>query len=189
MEDRTGRLQLAGTTELHTLPDVRTTFQLFAAHLRRVDAPWAYPAHAHAMFELNVVTLGAQRFTIESRVYEQRPGDIVIVRPGERHAATTPDGGAMAYFCLHFQADDPTLRRLLLSLDRGLYARGSALERRIGPSVARLIELATEGGDGTETAVRMRALSAVYALLAALFEGGPPAREAGDAVGGASEPS
>ncbi len=173
MEDRSGRMRLAGTKELHILPDVRTTFQLFAPHLRRVDASWSYPAHAHAMFELNVVMEGAQRIEIDGRPFVQRPGDIAIVRPGERHAAMAEPDGPMAYFCLHFQADDPLLRGALRALDRGVYPRGSALERRIGPALARLVELALGDGDEQSAAARMRTLSAVYALLAALSEETP----------------
>ncbi|HZG78245.1 MAG TPA: AraC family transcriptional regulator [Paenibacillus sp.] len=173
MEDRTGRMRLAGTKELHILPDVRTTFQLFAPHLRRVDAPWAYPPHTHAMFELNVVTEGVQRFDIGGDSFAQRPGDIAIVRPGERHSAAAE--GTMAYFCLHFQADDPLLRGAMRALDRGLYPQGSDVERRIGPAVARLIELARGDGDETSASARMRTLSAVYGLLAALAEETPQA--------------
>ncbi|WP_158299268.1 AraC family transcriptional regulator [Paenibacillus antri] len=180
MEDLDGRMRLHGTKEVHVLPDVRTTFQLFAAHLRRVDAPWSYPPHAHAMFELNVVTEGVQRFAIESKTLEQRPGDIAIVRPGERHAATADDGKTMAYFCLHFQADDPLLRRSLHALDRGLYPQGSEVERRIGPAISRLIELATADADAESAALRMRTLSAVYALLAALAEEPQPHRRSAD---------
>ncbi len=172
MEDRTGRMRLAGTKELHILPDVRTTFQLFAPHLRRVDAPWSYPPHSHAMFELNIVTEGVQRFDIGGESFAQRPGDIVLVRPGERHAASATDG-AMAYFCFHFQADDPLLRGALRALDRGLYPEGSDVERRIGPAVGRLIELALGEGDEASASARMRTLSAVYALLAALAEETP----------------
>ncbi|MCI3919144.1 AraC family transcriptional regulator [Paenibacillus sp. TRM 82003] len=189
MRDRTGQMVLAGTKELHILPDVQTTFQLFAAHLRRVETPWSYPTHAHAMYELNVVTAGVQRFTVESRVFAQRPGDIVLVRPGERHSSVA-DGGAggsdrsgdgsgdeansgseMAYFCFHFQADDPLLRRVLYTLDNVLYRQGSPLERRIGPAVKRLMDLATGTDDADSAAVRMKTLSAVYELLAALAEG------------------
>lgn len=177
MEDRAGRMVLAGTTELHILPDVRTTFQLFAAHLRRVETPWTYPTHAHAMYELNVVTDGMQRFSVESRVFDQRPGDIVLVRPGERHASVADEGAEMAYFCLHFQADDPLLRRVLYTFDGVLYRRGSALERRIGPAIRRLMDLAVDSDDADSAAVRMRTLSAVYGLLAALAEGSSSATE------------
>jgi AraC family transcriptional activator of pobA len=170
LEDRSGQLGLKGTTELHILPDVQTTFQLFAAHLRRVETPWSYPAHTHALFELNVVTEGKQLFTIESDTFEQTPGDIVIVRPGERHRSVADDSPSMGYFCLHFQVDDPMLRRLLLALDRGSYRKGSVLEERIGPAVQRLMELATASTNDESPAVRMLTLSAVYGLLAALSE-------------------
>ncbi|WP_127531567.1 helix-turn-helix domain-containing protein [Paenibacillus kobensis] len=172
MEDTSGRMLLTGTKELHILPDVQTTFQLFAAHLRRVETPWSYPSHTHSLFELNVVTEGMQRFTREGTVYEQCPGDIFLVRPGEHHECVADGHGTMSYFCMHFLVDDPVLRRTLLALDRGLYSEGSPLECRIGPAVARLIELAT--GTKAETASdRMKTLSAVYGLLAALSETSP----------------
>ncbi|CAM3722800.1 AraC family transcriptional regulator [Cohnella lubricantis] len=172
MEDTTGQMLLQGTKELHILPDIRTTFQLFAAHLRRVQTPWSYPSHTHAMFELNVVTEGMQRFTREGAVYEQQPGDIFLVRPAELHECVSDGQGTMSYFCMHFLVDDPVLRRTLLALDRGLYPAGSPLELRIGPAVSRLIELATV--TKAETAAdRMKALSTVYSLLAALSEAAP----------------
>jgi len=179
--DRTGALQLKGTVELHVLPDVQTTFQLFAAHQRRVETPWAYPIHAHAMFEVNVVTSGMQRFSIEGATFEQRAGDIVLVRPGERHSSVADADGEMAYFCLHFQADDPVLRRRLLAFDRGMYPSDSALSERIGPPLRRLMELATtaSAGDAEMAPLRMQTLSATYALLAALAEHPPTEDRAG----------
>lgn len=99
-------------------PDLQAAFHIYAAHWRKVNAEWQYPVHTHPMFEINVVLQGDQQMTVGSRSFLQSGGDILFIRPGVPHASLGTDSSAeMTYFCLHFDIDDLTLRRALLTMD------------------------------------------------------------------------
>ncbi|MGV2794787.1 cupin domain-containing protein, partial [Clostridium perfringens] len=67
------------------LPDMDSTFQLFAAHLRTVTPDWSYPRHSHPMFEVNLLLAGRQEMTVNGQRYVQEPGDVMLLRPEEIH--------------------------------------------------------------------------------------------------------
>lgn len=166
------------------MPDVEFSFRLYAVHRRRVRAAWRYPEHEHEMFEINVVTDGAQRMKVAGREWLQRKGDVLWLLPGVRHESLgAAEGAEMEYFCLHFAVDDLPLRKRLNGLTRVLYARGSPLERCLRPSVERfLAAIAPEEGaaggreNGVAAAasqaadVRQTALEAAFGLFAALHD-------------------
>lgn len=99
-------------------PDIQAAFHIFAAHWRKVNAEWQYPIHTHPMFEINVVLQGEQHMTVGNKTYVQQNGDIVFIRPGVEHSSLgSKSSHDMTYYCLHFDIDDLTLRRALLTID------------------------------------------------------------------------
>lgn len=99
-------------------PDVQAAFHIFAAHWRKVNANWQYPVHTHPMFEINVVLQGEQHMTVGNKTYVQQSGDIIFIRPGVEHSSLgSKSSHDMTYYCLHFDIDDLTLRRALLTVD------------------------------------------------------------------------
>lgn len=163
------------------LPDMDSTFRIFAAHLRRVRTDWSYPLHTHPLFEVNLVLSGTQEMTVDGKSYTQREGDIMLLRPGMQHGSRAADGGAegsriggtreadMTYYCLHFDVDDPGLRELLFRHANPFHAAEGRLSAAIRPTLDKLIGLSaadTAFGAGH----RMRVLAAVFELLAGLAE-------------------
>lgn len=99
-------------------PDIQAAFHIFAAHWRKVNPDWQYPVHTHPMFEINVVLSGEQHMSVSNKSYKQQSGDILFIRPGVEHSSLGSNlGRDMTYYCLHFDIDDLTLRRALLTLD------------------------------------------------------------------------
>lgn len=99
-------------------PDIQAAFHIFAAHWRKVNPDWQYPVHTHPMFEINVVLSGEQHMSVGNKSYMQQSGDILFIRPGVEHSSLGSNSGRdMTYYCLHFDIDDLTLRRALLTLD------------------------------------------------------------------------
>jgi len=99
-------------------PDIQAAFHIFAAHWRKVNAEWQYPVHTHPMFEINIVLQGQQQMAVNGQSYVQQSGDILFIRPGVPHASFgSGTGHEMTYYCLHFDIDDLTLRRALLTVD------------------------------------------------------------------------
>ncbi|WP_249899186.1 AraC family transcriptional regulator [Paenibacillus sp. PK3_47] len=108
---------------LHSLdgrmsPDIQAAFHIFAAHWRKVSAAWQYPGHTHPMFEINIVLQGRQQMIVGGRPFMQESGDILFIRPGVQHSSLGAEPGSeLTYYCLHFDIDDLTLRRALMTMD------------------------------------------------------------------------
>lgn len=99
-------------------PDIQAAFHIFAAHWRKVNREWQYPAHTHPMFEINIVLQGSQQMTVGGQSYIQHSGDILFIRPSVLHSSLgTVSEDEMTYYCLHFDIDDLVLRRSLMTMD------------------------------------------------------------------------
>ncbi|WP_110945356.1 AraC family transcriptional regulator [Paenibacillus phocaensis] len=154
----------------YMLPDMDSTFKLFAAHLRTVTSEWSYPRHSHPLFEVNLLLAGSQEMIVGGRRYVQQPGDFLLLRPEDVHESRALGMGPMTYYCLHFNVDEPVLRELLCRGEELLHAADSPLAASIRPSLDRLIALTSDGA-GAKLADKMRAMSAVFELFAGLSEG------------------
>jgi AraC-type DNA-binding domain-containing proteins len=150
------------------LPDMDSTFRVFGAHLRTVDPDWSYPLHKHPMFEINLVLSGTQEFTVERNGYIQRPGDLLLFRPGDRHESRVSGGKEMMYYCLHFDVDEPSFRELLYRTPRCFYPSDSELSAAIRPALDKLIGLTASDEPVVRTESRMHILSALFELFAVL---------------------
>lgn len=149
------------------LPDMDTTFRVFAAHWRSVEPHWCYPLHKHSLFEVNLVLSGTQEMVVNRKTYIQRPGDLLLLNPGDEHQSTVSGGETMTYYCLHFDVDERSFRELLHRNPTCYHDAGSDLAEAIRPALNKLIELTAE-----ESAVRvegrMMALSAMFELFGSL---------------------
>ncbi len=147
------------------LPNVKTTVELFAMHMRKVTNEWIYPSHEHLHFEINYVTDGQQVMTINGREYAQNRGDLLLIRPCQPHfsRAGHPDG--FTYFCIHFIIDDKLLFPLLNNSGQNLFAHHTALAQGIRPSIEHLIKLSITAEELTVPA-KLKIESAVFDLLA-----------------------
>ncbi len=153
----------------YMLPDLESTFRLFAAHWRSVTDKWRYPRHSHPLFEINLVLSGSQTMKINGIEYAQNPGDAIIVRPGDVHSSRAAGGGSLTYYCLHFDVDDRCFRELLCKNQDHFYASDSPLAGRIRSALDSLIGL-TRGGAGWKTGERMMAMSVIFELFAGISE-------------------
>lgn len=151
------------------LPDVQSTFEIFAVHWRRVGPGWTYPEHAHSQFELNWVTRGCQIMTVEGRTVRQEAGDLLIVRPGEKHSGKTDGASEMAYFCLHFDVDDPLIRQMLCLLKDGHYTADSPVMQKIRPILQKWVKL-TQKREDYRHEHRIRMFTAALELFTCLGE-------------------
>lgn len=164
------------------LPDMESTFRVFAAHWRTVDPDWKFPSHKHPLFEVNLVLSGTQEMIVNRTVYVQRPGDLLLLGPDDVHESRVLGGEEMTYYCLHFDVDEISFRELLYRNKACYHASGSELATAIRPALDKLIALTSE-----ETVVdvesRMAALSAIFELFAGISgtlgkrdSAGPPSR-------------
>lgn len=153
--------------EDYRLPDMESTFRLFGAHWRSVNPEWRYPEHEHPLFEINMVVEGTQEMTIGRKTVEQRAGDIVLIRPGVRHASRVLNDAAMTYFCLHFDMDDPLFRQLMQRTSKSVYPRTTEESQRLQRVLRKLIDL-TQKKTRLHIRERMQLHAATYELFSVL---------------------
>jgi len=151
----------------YMLPDIDSTFRVFAAHWRTVAGEWKYPLHRHPLFEVNLVLSGTQEMCVNGKRYTQHPGDLMLLNPGEPHESRVIGGEEMTYYCLHFDVDERAFRELLCQNRACFHEAGSPLAVAIRPALDRLLALTSD-----ETAAhvdsRMRILSALFELFAGI---------------------
>lgn len=149
------------------LPDMASTFRVFAAHWRTVEGEWKYPLHKHPLFEVNLVLSGTQEMVVNRIRYTQKPGDLLLLNPGDEHESQVIGGEDMTYYCLHFDVDEPSFRELLCRNQHCFHEAGSQLTDAIRPALDKLITLTTEESP-VRVESRMTALSALFELFAVI---------------------
>ncbi|GIP22825.1 MULTISPECIES: AraC family transcriptional regulator [Paenibacillus] len=149
------------------LPDMESTFRIFAAHWRKVTEEWTYPHHTHPLFEINLLLEGSQKMTVNGKEYVQHPGDIMLLKPEDAHESRNGGPGAMTYYCIHFDSDERALRELLLRDERRDFTHDSPFARAIRPSLDKLISLALHEGEW-KLQTKMITLSVVFELFGAI---------------------
>lgn len=149
------------------LPDMDSTFQVFAAHLREVKTDWSYPSHHHPFFEVNLVLEGSQEMIVNGQRYVQNPGDLMLLIPGEEHESRAATTAGMTYYCIHFDVDEPAFRELLCRRQGPLFDAAHELSIAIQPAMNNLIKLTVEE-TGKNVQSRMLILSALFELFAVL---------------------
>lgn len=169
---RSGGIRVAREHQVteYMLPNMDSTFKLFAAHLRTVTPEWSYPRHSHPLFEVNLLLAGSQEMIVGGKRYVQQPGDFLLLRPEDMHESRALGTESMTYYCLHFNVDEPVLRELLCRGENPLYTADGPLAQIIRPSLDKLIAL-TSDGSGTKVADKMRTMAALFELFAGLSEG------------------
>ncbi|MFS0868919.1 AraC family transcriptional regulator [Paenibacillus xylanilyticus] len=151
-------------------PDVQTTVNLFAIHLRSVGSDWNYPAHEHPQYELNYVTEGMQHMTVNGQLYAQKAGELLLIPPGSIHSSQSQNGQGFTYFCMHFDIDDQLFLSLLARIKQVLFHSDSPVTLKIEPVLQKLMNSANENTASNTMVQRMQLQSAVFELFGHLWE-------------------
>lgn len=150
-------------------PDVQTTVNLFAIHLRSVGTDWDYPAHEHPQYELNYVTEGEQRMMVNGTLYIQKAGELLLIPPGSIHSSQSHNGKGFTYFCMHFDIDDQLFLSLLARIKQVRFSADSPVTQQIEPVLRKLMSSADDETANTMVQ-RMQLQSAVFELFGHLWE-------------------
>ncbi|WP_340386474.1 AraC family transcriptional regulator [Paenibacillus sp. FSL E2-0151] len=150
-------------------PDVQTTVNLFAIHLRSVGMEWDYPAHEHPQYELNYVTEGEQHMMVNGTLYIQKAGELLLIPPGSIHSSQSHNGKGFTYFCMHFDIDDQLFLSLLARIKQVRFSADSPVTQQIEPVLRKLMSSADDETANTMVQ-RMQLQSAVFELFGHLWE-------------------
>ena len=160
------------------LQDLQFAFGLHGSHWRSVESEWSYPQHEHPLLELNLVIEGHQWTEINGQVYEQGPGELLIIPPGIVHSSRSGMEEGMTYFCLHLDIDDRSFMSFVNPSEL-LYDSDSSMTRRIRPILDSLLEAARcSSGVSLNVNDRIKLRNSVLSLLIALGEETMTASEA-----------
>lgn len=147
--------------------NLSTTFELRAAHFRRVSAGWTYPRHSHTDFELIYVVEGEQEVLLSNRRILQKAGDLLLYIPGDPHLNRNVGTETLSFYCLHFDIDDPMMRQILCLSGTCHYPAGAPVTQALSGKIQRLIELAQQPST-LLLADRLESVSALCELLVVL---------------------
>lgn len=79
-----------------------------------VEAPgWQLKDNYHDIFELTLCIDGAALERMGDKVYHYKAGDWIFLKPGVKHGTFNNTDGPFSYMAIHFDIDDPALRKLL----------------------------------------------------------------------------
>lgn len=128
----------------YALPDLRFSFQMCGTHWREVSTGWSYPAHNHALFELNYVMEGQQLMNIGEQRYVQEAGELLLLAPDCMHESRIGRCASMSYFCMHFDIEDAVMYERFAALGSTLFADNAELTVKLKPELERLALLCSE---------------------------------------------
>ena len=106
--------QPAWLQKLIRLPDVDANLKSCGGHKQAVAYGWQAEKEAHFAFEIILILKGQQTTKFQSSQYTFSEGEIVLIPPGKEHENTCVSKEGMAYFCIHFDIDDPFVQQELL---------------------------------------------------------------------------
>lgn len=106
--------QPAWLQKLIRLPDVDANLKSFGGHKQAVAYGWQAEKEAHFAFEIMLILKGEQLTIFQGSQQLFRAGDIVLIPPGKEHENMCVSKEGMAYFCIHFDIDDPFIQQELL---------------------------------------------------------------------------
>ncbi|OCT13392.1 hypothetical protein A8709_17415 [Paenibacillus pectinilyticus] len=152
------------------LPDVQTSFRIFAAHIRKVNAQWSFPEHHHPMFELNLVLEGSQQMRVGEQYFVQGQGDLIWILPNELHTSLgVVDVGSMEYVCVHLEVTDPWFRQQLSQIKQTLHPIGSKMESVLRPILTDLAQMARTN-TSSSLSLKLQTMHASFRIFTALSE-------------------
>lgn len=121
------------------VPDLQVGFQVYSSHGRTVDQGWSYPEHEHPLFELNMCVSGVQRTVINGRNFDQSPGDVLLIRPGDVHTSRTMSHTDLSYFSVHFDIYDKDFFELLYACGVHYFPSTSVMGQKLSQALSGLM--------------------------------------------------
>ncbi|MDF2717578.1 MAG: AraC family transcriptional regulator [Paenibacillus sp.] len=107
-------------------PNMTSTLQISGCGFGVKPPGWSYPMHHHHLFELLYCFSGEATQVMKSYELTLHTGDWIIVKSGARHRTDNRSGSPYSFFNIHFDVDDPELRRRLSGADCGYLSRSEA---------------------------------------------------------------
>lgn len=96
-----------------SIPYMSLSMPMIYGHYARVGPGWSYHDHHHSPFEWLYCVEGEVIEWVKDEPYHLQQGDWLLLKPGVRHSTLNRSSTELAYITIHFELDDPELRRRL----------------------------------------------------------------------------
>ncbi|MEF3304625.1 helix-turn-helix domain-containing protein [Paenibacillus sp. GYB003] len=120
-------------------PNMTSTLQITGCGFGVKPPGWSYPDHHHHLFELLYCFAGEATHYTNGVPEPFREGDWIWIKSGVRHRTENRSETPYTFFNVHFDIDDPELRRRLSVAEFGTLKRSEA-ERTALPEWMKRIE-------------------------------------------------
>ncbi|GAA3403768.1 helix-turn-helix domain-containing protein [Paenibacillus hodogayensis] len=119
-------------------PNMTSTLQITGCGCGVKPPGWSFPAHHHHLFELLYCFGGAAVHHANGQAVPFRKGDWFWIKAGVKHGTDNDGPEPYTFFNIHFDIDDPELRKTLSSADFGLLPHAEAEQTGLPALVERI---------------------------------------------------
>lgn len=142
-------------------PSMTSTLQIRGCGFFVKPPGWSYPLHHHHLFEILYCFSGEVVQFVGVSERTMRAGDWMLLKAGVRHRLENLAAEPYSFLNIHFDVDDPDLRRRLISADCFLLGGADAAADGLAEIVARierLMALSLTGGPSSSPSAKLVAL-------------------------------
>ncbi|TMV46950.1 AraC family transcriptional regulator [Paenibacillus mesophilus] len=122
-----------------TFPNMTSTLQISGCAFGVKPPGWSYPMHHHHLFEILYCFSGEAVQLLGTNERTLRSGDWMLIKSGVRHRTENRSDAPYAFFNIHFDVDDPSLRKRLTVANYRVLARADAAAAGL-PEIVRRVE-------------------------------------------------
>ncbi|MEF3307696.1 AraC family transcriptional regulator [Paenibacillus sp. GYB004] len=126
-------------------PNMTSTLQISGCGFGVKPPGWSYPMHHHHLFELLYCFSGEATQVMNNYELTLHSGDWIIVKSGARHQTDNRSDSPYSFFNIHFDVDDPELRRRLGGVDCGYLSSSEAETTGLPGYMKRIERIMTAG--------------------------------------------
>ncbi|RKN86970.1 AraC family transcriptional regulator [Paenibacillus ginsengarvi] len=126
-------------------PNMTSTLQISGCGFGVKPPGWSYPNHHHHLFELLYCFGGEAVHYTNGMATPLREGDWIWIKSGVKHRMENASDAPYSFFNVHFDIDDPELRKTLSARDYGLLTGSEAKRTKLPGYMERIEQLMSDG--------------------------------------------
>jgi len=133
------------------IASMTNTLQIIGCHVGAREQDWSFPSHHHPLFELLYCREGEVEMTVEQERLMLAAGELLLLRPGVKHALRNNGAEPYRFMNLHFNTDDQELRSHLSGQPYAWMKQEALAQSRLPESLRQMVDLLQLESQTTES--------------------------------------